>query len=343
MSGLWFCNYSRIYVFFLSFIILLISPQSFVHAQSTTNDDTEKVAILTEPVQEIAGPKRVVSVGKFDAVGSFEQKYGDWDIGGGLSAMMTSALVESGRFIVVERANVQQVLAEQQMKGQNVTNPTTGPELGQVTGLNFLIYGSVTEFGDQDEGGGFGVGLSGGNVGNLFSGALSRQSASGKVAMDIRLVNATTSQVEEVYRVSEPIDNSSWDLSLGYKGVSMGTNQFLKTPLGEATRKAITRAVQMIAAKSNSVAWTGRVVDFDEGQVYINAGSNSGIRANDKFMVERVIKKLTDPQTGEVLMIRKKELGLVTVTDVTAKLSFGGFVPLDIDTPQRGDLIVIVR
>ncbi|MFD2207006.1 CsgG/HfaB family protein [Kiloniella antarctica] len=324
-------------------LIVFIIHFNPAYSQSTTGDETEKVVILTETVQEIAGPKRVVSVGKFDAVGSFEQKYGDWDIGGGLSAMMTSALVESGRFIVVERANVQQVLAEQQMKGQNITSPTTGPELGQVTGLNFLIYGAVTEFGDQDEGGGFGVGLSGGNIGNLFSGALSRQSASGKVAMDIRLVNATTSQVEEVYRVSETIDNSSWDLSLGYKGVSMGTNQFLKTPLGEATRKAITRAVQMIAAKSNSVAWTGRVVDFDSGQVYINAGSNSGIQTNDKFMVERVIKKLTDPQTGEVLMIRKKELGLVTVSDVTQKVSFGNFVPLDIDTPQRGDIIVIVR
>ncbi|WP_020593983.1 CsgG/HfaB family protein [Kiloniella laminariae] len=322
------------------FCALSLSP---VYSQTSADTGDEKVMVLTEPVQEIAGPKRVVSVGKFDAIGAFEQKYGDWDIGGGLSAMMTSALVESGRFIVVERANVQQVLAEQQMKGQNITSPTTGPELGQVTGLNFLIYGSVTEFGTDDQGGGFGLGVSTGTIGNLFSGGLSRQSASGKVAMDIRLVNATTSQVEEVYRVSEPIDNSSWDLSLGYEGVSLGTNQFYKTPLGEATRKAITHAVQLIAAKTNTVAWTGQVVDFDEGQVYINAGSSSGIQANDKFMVERVVKRLTDPQTGEVLMIRKKELGLVTVSDVLEKVSFGGFIPLDIDAPQRGDVIVLVR
>ena len=343
MLGFQYHSFLKPILFLFVTLLVLIFSYSSGYSQTNTETSDEKVRILTEPVQEIAGPKRVVSVGKFDAVGSFEQKYGDWDIGGGLSAMMTSALVESDRFIVVERANVQQVLAEQQMKGQNLTNPTTGPELGQITGVNFLIYGSVTEFGSEDKGGGFGVGVSTGTIGNLFSGALSRQSASGKVAVDIRLVNATTSQVEEVYRVSEPIDNSSWDLSLGYKGVSMGTNQFLKTPLGEATRKAITRAVQMIAAKTNTVAWTGMVVDFDEGQVYINAGTKSGIRSNDKFMVERIVKKLTDPQTGEVLMIRKKELGLVTVSDVLEKVSYGDFVPLDIDAPQRGDLIVIVR
>jgi curli biogenesis system outer membrane secretion channel CsgG len=302
----------------------------------------EKVPILTAFVPIVKGPKRVVSVGKFDAIGSFEQQYGDWDIGGGMSAMMTTALVESGRFIVLERANMNQVLAEQQLKGQKVVSATTGPALGQVTGTNFLIYGSVTEFGAADEGGGMSLGFSGGGLGKMLGGALSRNTASGKVAMDIRLVNTTTSQVEEVYKVSEQIDNSSWDVSLGYKGVSLGTNQFLKTPLGEAARKCVTTAVQKIAARTNNVPWTGQVVDFDAGEVYINAGSASGLKQNDRFMVERILKRLTDPATGEVLLLKKKELGLVTISTVTKKLSIGGYTPLDVDAPQRGDIVVTV-
>ncbi len=305
--------------------------------------DEEKVPILTDSVQEIQGPKRVVSVGKFDSIGSFEQQYGDWDVGGGISSMMTTALVESNRFIVLERANMGQVLAEQQMKGQGVTSASTGPELGQVTGTNFLIYGSVTEFGTSDSGGGMSLGLSGGSLGKMLGVGLSRQSASGKVAMDIRLVNATTSQVEEVYTVSEQIDNSAWDISVGYEGVSLGTNQFLKTPLGEAVRKCITNAVQQIAAKTNSLPWTGHVVDFDGGEVYINAGSETGLKANDKFVVERIVKKLTDPATGELLLLRKKELGMVTVTEVLPKISLGNFAPLAADAPQRGDLVVTVK
>ena len=71
--------------------------------------------VLTGSVPEVTGPKRTVAVGKFDSIGAFNNKYGNWDIGGGLAAMMTTALVESGRFIVVERAQLQQVLAEQEM------------------------------------------------------------------------------------------------------------------------------------------------------------------------------------------------------------------------------------
>ena len=71
--------------------------------------------VLTGAVPEVTGPKRTVAVGKFDSIGAFNNKYGNWDIGGGLAAMMTTALVESGRFIVVERAQLQQVLAEQEM------------------------------------------------------------------------------------------------------------------------------------------------------------------------------------------------------------------------------------
>ena len=302
----------------------------------------EQIPVLTDQVPEIEGPKRVVSVGKFDAIGAFEQQYGDWDVGGGVSAMMTTALVESGRFIVLERANVNQVLAEQQMKGQKVVSSTSGPELGRMAGTNLLIYGSVTEFGTEDKGGGMSLGFSGGSLGNMLGAALSRNKTSGKVAMDIRLVDTTTSEVVEVYQVSEAIDNSAWDISLGYEGVSLGTNQFLKTPLGEATRKCITNAVQQIAARTNELPWTGRVVDFDAGEVYINAGASSGLRQNDRFMVERILKRLTDPTTGEVLLLKKKQLGFVTLSTVTEKLSYGGFTPLDVDEPQRGDLVITV-
>ncbi|MBL4907095.1 MAG: hypothetical protein JKX94_06555 [Sneathiella sp.] len=331
----------KISVIATSFAVLALS---FSFISTPAADEDEKVPILMDSVQKIEGPKRVVSVGKFDAIGAFEQQYGDWDIGGGISAMMTTALVESNRFIVLERANMQQILAEQQMKGQGVTSASTGPDLGMVTGANFMIYGSVTEFGSSDSGGGFSLGLSGGNaLSKMLGVGLSRQTATGKVAMDIRLVNATTSQVMEVYKVSEQIDNSSWDISVGYEGVSLGTNQFLKTPLGEATRLCITKAVQMIAAKTNSVAWTGRIVDFEGGEVYINAGGNSGLNQNDKFMVERIIKKLTDPQTGELLLLRKKELGIVTLTEILPKISLGKFSPFDVDAPKRGDLVVTIK
>ncbi len=300
--------------------------------------------ILTGPIPEVHGPKRTVAVGKFSATGAFTSKYGSWDIGGGLAAMLTSALVESQRFNVVERAQVQQILTEQQLKGSGVVSKTTGPDLGNLTGVQYFIYGAVTEFGVDDEGGGFGVGAAAGGVlGGLLSGALSHESASGKIAMDVRVVDATTGRVLEVQRVEEPIESSGIDLSVGYSGLSMGGNKFWKTPLGEASRRALTRAVQNIARQADGKPWAGQVVDYDGGVLFINAGGRSGIKAGDSFMVERIVKKLTDPATGEVLSLRKAPLGLVKVDTVEPKISMGKFTAIDVNPPKRGDLVLTVR
>lgn len=310
-------------------------------APGTQPEQAKNSKILTEKIRLVQGPKRVVAVGKFDAIGAFKQKYGDWDVGGGVSAMLSSALKESGRFIVLERANVNQILSEQQLKGQKLVHKGSGPKMGKIIGVNLMIYGSVTEFGADDEGGGFSIGGSGGGIGNLLSGALSSQSTSGRVAMDIRIVDTTTTEILEVYKVAEDIESSSFDLNLGVKGINLGGNKFLKTPLGQAVRKALTRAVQKIAGKANQVPWSANVVEFDKQEVYINAGARSGLSVGDKFQIQRVTKVFTDPNTGLVLGKRQKTLGMLELTGVEPKLAFGTFLPLSNLKPQRGDMVVL--
>lgn len=295
--------------------------------------------LLTGKIPEISGPKRTIAVGKFDAVGAFTAKYGDWDIGGGLSTMLTTALVESNRFIVMERANLSQILSEQELKGSKLTDQKTGPALGKLTGVQFLIFGSVTEFGASDEGGGFSMGFAGGGL--PFTSGLSRQSKSGSVAIDVRIVDTTTGRIVDTARVKEKIESSGWDVSSGYQGISLGTNKFIKTPLGAASRSAITKIVHYIARKAEKTAWTGRIVDIgDDEMVYINAGHNSGIKAGDLFMIERVTKTLTDPETGEVLSERKKAVGSMQVSIVEERVAYGPYASEGTESPQRGDFVV---
>jgi len=310
---------------------------------NSNGNDAPSGGIINTPIVNIDGPKRTVAVGKFGAVGGFTQKYGSWDIGGGMSAMMTTALIESDRFIVMERANIGQVLSEQEMKGSGVVNPETGPKLGNVTGVQYLIYGSVTEFGTENEGGGVGLGFSGGGLGSLLGGALSHQSTSGSVGMDIRIVDTSTSQVMKSITVKEEITSSGFDVSLGYKGINLGTNRFWKTPLGEATRKAINKAVQKIAVEAKNKPWVGRVVDVSDKEIYINAGSESGVNNGQEFVVKRVTKTFTDPETGVVLGSRKKSLGMLKLLEVEPKMAYGNFSPLGVDAPKRGDLVLIAN
>jgi len=302
-----------------------------------SSQDAPPQPLLTEPVMNIKGPKRTVAVGKFDAIGSFTQKYGNWDIGGGMSAMLVTALKESDQFIVLERANISQVLSEQQMKGKNLVYEGSGPALGKIIGINLLVYGSITEFGEEDKGGGFSIGFSGSNA---MGGGLSRQSTSGSVTMDIRIVDTTTTEVLDVYKVTEPINSSGWDVNLGYGGITFGTNRFMKTPLGQACRRAINQAVRLITAKANQTPWCAYVVNFDGSEIFINAGSRAGLKVGDRFIVQQIVQRLTDPQTGQVLSVRKAELGVIEITSVEPKLSSGIFLATGQEYPMRGDLVV---
>lgn len=291
---------------------------------------------------QLLGPKRTIAVGKFDAIGSFVQKYGDWDIGGGLAAMLTSSLVQSERFVVVERAELTEILSEQQLKAEGLVNRETGPALGKLAGVQYLVYGAVTEFGAEDKGGGVNFGFMGGGRSPFTLGG-AHESASGNVAMDVRVIDTTTGEVVESHTVSQPIEASGFSLSGGYSGISLGGDKFEQTPLGEATRAAINDAVAKIIGTAAKKPWTGRVVDVDGYDIYINAGASSGLAIGDMFMVERVSKVLTDPTTGQVLGSKRAEVGLLKVNAIQDKLATASFVSLGaVSMPRRGDLVVTV-
>ena len=122
--------------------------------------------------------------------------------------------------------------------------------------------------------------------------------------------------------------------------INIGTNQFYNTPLGEATREAITQAVEKIVARGGQVQWSSLVVDYDGQDVYVNAGQNARLNVGDRFVVQRIVKTFTDPSTGEVLGTRKAELGVVTLSGVDPKMSYGSYMPLQQAPPQRGDLVM---
>jgi len=297
-------------------------------------------ALAADPGAPLAGPKRSIVVDKFDSLSTFAAAYGNWDIGGGLSAMLTTALDQSGRFVILERANLDRVIGEQQIKAANVRNPTAGPEFGGITAAQFIVIGSVTEFGAEDKGGGLNIGVAGANG---LGGLLGIKKTEGAVAMDLRIVDTTTSQVVQTLKVKEPISTTSVSAGTNYKAMTLGGDSFNNTPLGEATRHAIEKAVAEIVAASERSPWQALVVEVDGRNVAINAGSGSGVKKGDRFDVERVVGKLTDPATGEVLSIRRKALGTVEIKSVEQKIAFGVFSATDPQKPVRGDLVVMQR
>lgn len=281
-----------------------------------------------------AGPRKRIAVARFDASGAIDSQFPGWNIGDGLAAQLTTALVNSGHFIVVERGELAGVLREQEMALQKIVSKETAAQVGRVLGAQLLVRGSVTEFSQAAGGGGLRVGS--GMFGRL-GGALGLESVNGVVAMDVRLIDTSTGQVLQSQRAEAKLSQRGVSADINVRQVSFGGEAFEKTVLGQATREAIDQAVAFIIRSMEPVPWTGRVVEVAGDQVYINAGAAAGLKPGDVFTVTAVVKELTDPDSGAVLSTIEDKRGEIELVSVQEKLSIARMrAPFE---AKRGDLV----
>lgn len=282
------------------------------------------------------GPKKTVAVTKFDAHGAFVAKYGGWDIGGGLAAQFISELSRTNRFIVVDRADLKSVLREQQMGLEKLTK-TGAPRAGNLLGVQHLIRGSVTQFEQNESGGGLSLGISLPGLG----GALSPQLRNGSVGMDIRIIDTTSGRVIKTYTVKKEVSGLALAADASTGKFNFGGDIFKKTALGKATRAAIADAVAQIVEGMEAVPWQALVASVKGPKVYINAGEKANIKPGDRLLIYRVVERITDPATHEVLGVEERKIGEMRVQKVAQKYSIG-YLSGGQHPPKRGDILRLV-
>ena len=304
--------------------------------------------VATQPGQPSAptgrfmpGPKRTVAVGALQASGGFTNDE-NWRAGPALSAMLTKTLADTGRFVVVDRNALGDVLNEQALRATHVAGGTTsGPPVKMIP-AQYLVEGAVTEFGSPNTGGGLSIGGLGSNG---LGGGLGLTHDTGRISIDFQIVSPRTGEVIDTFTITRSVSHTGVALNLDYNGVAVGGNEFSKTPLGEASRQAMVEAAQRIVDFVAQGNWEGRVVDFDgvNMDTIVNAGSEAGLLPGDRLRVERMGRTLTDPDTGQVLSERHDTLGEVVISATEAKIANGRFTAFQPGIePQRGDLVIFV-
>ena len=280
-----------------------------------------------------AGPKKRVAVIRFENVGKFAAQYGDWDVGGGLAAQLTTALVECGQFVVVERAALADILREQEMAMEKLVSKESAAKVGQILGAQLLVKGSVTEFEQEAAGGGLKLGIGLPGIG-LGGGANTVQA---HVGIDLRLIDTSTGQVVRSVRSQGKASKTGVAVGIDVRNMSFGGDAFKNTPLGIATREAIERAVRAVQEHMDRVPWAGRVMDVVADKVYINAGRDANVKVGDVFQVTQVLRELIDPETGAVRGVIENRLGQVEVEAVEDNFAVGHMRGAAL--PKRGDLV----
>jgi hypothetical protein len=60
----------------------------------------------------------------------------------------------------------------------------------------------------------------------------------------------------------------------------------------------------------------GKIARIDGGTIYLNVGSEAGVKEGDEFTVFRVGAQIKDPDTGEVLGQEEVKVGRVKVVKI---------------------------
>ena len=273
------------------------------------------------------GPKKRIAVTKFE--NKVTGVYGNWRLGDGFAEMLTTELMRTGQFVVVERQALQDVLGEQELGQSGTVRKETAAKVGQVLGAQIIIRGVVSEFTLNESGTGGGLGIAGFRVGGRSSNA--------HVAVDIRLVDTTTGQVLQSHSAIGKAESSGVSVGVSRGDVDFGAETFRNTPLGQATREAIQDAVRFIIANMEAVPFSAKVVKVEGNKVYINAGSQMNIQTGLRFFAYSVGEDIVDPDTGLKLGADEKLIGTVEVGEVQDKYSIG-FLQSG-DGLKRGDVL----
>lgn len=169
----------------------------------------------------------------------------------GLRDMLTTAMVQSKRYRVLERQNLSSLQQEMALSDSGYTDKT-GVKKGGVKGADLLIMGAITGWEPGTSGGGGGLGGGGmlGKASALF-GAVQGAYKKSSMAMDIRIVDTHTSEVLAATRVEGVAKDVSLGGALagfgGSGGMGGGLGGYAKTPMEKAIRTCLYNAVKYIA------------------------------------------------------------------------------------------------
>ncbi len=291
--------------------LMAISSNAFaLFGKATTKTESGNADMK---LGEYKGIKHAIGVKDFENSSGWA---GHWKIGDNLSAMLESALYDSGRFIVVEREKLGDVILEQDLAASGRAAPAKKvAQTGKIRLARYLATGAVTEVDESQSGAKGGIRIKGFRIGGGRSEA--------QVTVIVKLIDTTTGEIVAKERVVGKASNTSAKVGLSVAGMSTDLGGFKKTPLGQAAQDCINKATYFIAKNMEEFPVEGAVVKATSKGVIINRGSLYSVEVGQKLVMETEGEELLDPDTGAILGREDgKLIGKLVVTSVNEKFSY---------------------
>jgi len=232
--------------------------------------------------------KRKVAIGRFSNETVYGQSFFiDSDnnrIGKQAMDILSAKLFETGKFIMLERADLAQIQKELKIGGSS--------ELKNAA--DYVIVGSITEFGRKEVS----------DVG-IFS-RVKRQEANAKV--HIRIIDVSTGEI--IY--SEEGKGTAYSEAGAVFGV--GTKAGYDSSLNDKVLDAaITNLASNVIENMLDKPWRSYILGYEDGNLIISGGKSQNIKTGTQFDVMKEGNKIKNPQTNMMITLPGKKIASIKV------------------------------
>ena len=199
------------------------------YGSTATVVDTGKAPTVQQVQSAPAeGPQKRIAVSAFE----YRAGKGSSAIGEGMSDMLTNALFNTGKFIVLERERLNEVMEEQDLAASGRFKKETAAPKGELEGAELLIRGSVIQFEPKCKGGS----------------AILVSGNEACMTINLRIVDAKTGRVVNATTVEGTSGSNRVGILFNAGALPVGLGTYSNTPMETAIRNCIEAAVQHIAA-----------------------------------------------------------------------------------------------
>lgn len=273
-----------------SILLIVLTIPDFVNAQKKVIVEEPTVETVNDNSKKVI--KRKVAIGRFSneteyGKGLFYDKDND-PMGKQALDILSAKLGASGKFILLERNDLQQLLEEANRNGQSAQ---------QAIGADYMIIGSITEFGRKNT-----------SQSQVFT---TSKTQTVEAAVSIRLVDVATGQI--IYS-----DQGKGRAEITTKSTFVGTGGhagYDATLSDKAISAAIDQLVENIINKLSDKPWKSYFLSYDSDAIIIAGGKSQGIEPGMVFAVKTVGKNVKNPQTGIMVTLPGKEVGKIKVEE----------------------------
>jgi len=231
-----------------------------------------------EAVQEV-GERMKIAVLPFQTKGNFQ----NFDVGNIILDKMITSFVNQGRFKVMEREELENILKEQQLEMSGVIDASTAAKVGKGAGLDAILIGSVIQTGSN-------------------------------ISVDARLIDTETA------------------------GIITSKDAYTYKMDAQSVKTLVENIAKQIS--DNIPLLKGFVVQVEDSLVYIDIGTNKGIKKGMKCDVYREGEEIKNPISGEVLGTKIDMICKIIVKEVQPKMSICVITKGGEKSPKVGDKVI---